>query len=401
MHVFLYYNGGNALYVGAVLARERLHAKLVRALKRAPVVALLGPRQCGKTTLARTFVRPTTTFLDLENPRDLALLDEPLTFLEPLRGLVVIDEVQRRPELFPVLRVLADRTPRRTQFLLLGSASPQLLRQSSESLAGRIAFIELGGFDLSETGERSAPKLWRRGGFPRSFLAPSEASSVAWRRDFIATFVERDLPQLGFQIPAAHTRRFWAMLAHYHGQIWNGAELARSLAIGEVTVKRYVDILSGALVVRQLQPWLENSRKRQVKSPKVYIRDSGLLHTLLGIDDVRQLNVHPKGGASWEGFALETVLGLVAPREAYFWATHEGAELDLMVPAGGERWGFEFKRADAPKKTKSMEIAKHDLGLRELFAVHPGSGTAPIGDRVTAVGIESLPALLKQRRLAP
>lgn len=383
-----------------MITRSVLHSQLQTALKSVPIVALLGPRQCGKTTLAREVATGAKLFLDLENPLDLALLDEPMTFLGPQRGLVVIDEVQRKPDLFAILRVLADRKPLPAKFLLLGSASPDLLRQSSETLAGRITFIEMAGFDLTEVGTAATDKLWRRGGFPRSFLAGSESKSVAWRRDFIATFVERDLAQLGFRIPALHMQRFWSMLAHYHGQVWNGAELARSLAISEMTVKRYVDILSGALVVRQLQPWIENLGKRQVKSPKVYIRDTGLLHTLLGIDDAKQLYSHPKSGASWEGFAVETVLRLAAPRDAYFWATHEGAELDLMFVAKGQRWGFEFKRSDAPKKTKSMEIAKHDLGLHEIFTVCPGKFIHPIGTAITAVGIESLPELLKQRKIA-
>jgi uncharacterized protein len=382
-----------------VLDRDVVCDAIVSGLKRSPVVGLLGPRQCGKTTLAREVAASNALFLDLENPRDLALLDEPFMFLGQQRGLVVIDEVQRRPELFPVLRVLADRKPLPARFLLLGSASPELLQQSSETLAGRIAFIELTGFDITEVGAATADKLWRRGGFPRAFLAGSETKSVAWRRDFVATFVERDLPQLGFNIPAAHMRRFWAMLAHYHGQIWNGADLARSLAISEVTVKRYVDILTGALVVRQLQPWLENLGKRQVKSPKVYIRDSGLLHTLLDVDTAKQLLMHPKSGASWEGFAVETVLQLIKPRSSYFWATHEGAELDLMIPADGKRWGFEFKRADSPTRSKSMQIAKHDLGLAELFVVYPGDRIYQIGDGMTAVGLALLPQLLTARKL--
>ncbi len=383
-----------------MISRTELSHLVQSTLRQSPVVALLGPRQCGKTTLARELVDEKATFLDLENPLDAALLNEPMTFLEPLRGVVVIDEVQRKPELFPVLRVLADRKPLKARFLLLGSAAPELLRQSSETLAGRIAFIELSGFSLSEVGAQHAQKLWRRGGFPRSFLAQNEARSVAWRNDFISTFVERDLAQLGFQIPAAHMRRFWAMLAHYHGQIWSGAELARSLSIGEVTVKRYVDLLCGALVVRQLQPWIENLGKRQVKSPKVYIRDSGLLHTLLQIDTAKQLWMHPKSGASWEGFALETVLRLTGAREAYFWATHEGAELDLMLPLKGARYGFEFKRADAPQKTKSMGIAKKDLGLKEVVLVHPSGKIASMGEGFTAVGLESMADFLVQRGMA-
>lgn len=369
------------------------------ALKNAPVVALLGPRQCGKTTLARRVAPPHCTYLDLENPRDLGLLDEPLTALEPLRGLVVIDEVQRRPDLFPVLRVLADRRRTPARFLILGSASPELLRQSSETLAGRIAFVEMAGFALEEVGAAKLARLWCRGGMPRSFLAKTERASVDWRRDFVSTFVERDLRELGFQIPAVQIRRFWAMLAHYHGQIWSGAELARSLGIGESTVRRYVDVLTGALAVRQLQPWHENLGKRQVKSAKVYVRDSGVLHTLLGIEDRHQLAVHPKSGASWEGFALETVLRAVEPREAYFWATHEGAELDLMLTSRGARWGFEFKRVDAPRATKSMQIARKDLGLREVLVVHPGPGTHRLGDGISAVGLGALGEALAARKL--
>lgn len=385
------------------MQRAQLVERARAALARAPVVALLGPRQCGKTTLAMELTRgirkPRPTYLDLEHPRDLAFLDEPMTALSPLRGLVVIDEVQRRPELFPILRVLADRRPRTARFLVLGSASPELLRQSSETLAGRIAFIEMGGFDLNEVGAEQLDKLWRRGGMPRSFLARSEATSVAWRNDFIATFVERDIPQLGFRIPATEMRRFWAMLAHYHGQIWNAAELARSLGIGESTVRRYVDTLSGALVVRQLQPWFQNLGKRQVKSPKVYVRDSGVLHTLLGIDDRRTLHVHPKVGASWEGFALESVLRWASPREAYFWGTHEGAELDLMIVARGERWGFEFKRADAPRLTRSMVIAKQDLGLREVFVVYPGDADYRLDEGIGVFGLGGLEQTLRQRKV--
>ncbi|MBK8999117.1 MAG: ATP-binding protein [Myxococcales bacterium] len=382
-----------------MIARSRLEARVKAALKNAPVVALLGPRQCGKTTMARLVAPPHCTYLDLENPRDLAVLDEPLTALTPLRGLVVIDEVQRRPELFPVLRVLVDRRRTPARFLILGSASPELLRQSSETLAGRIAFVEMAGFALEEVGAAKLDRLWTRGGMPRSYLARTERASVDWRRDFVSTFVERDLRELGFQIPSAQMRRFWAMLAHYHGQIWSGAELARSLGIGESTVRRYVDILTGALVVRQLQPWHENLGKRQVKSAKVYVRDSGVLHTLLGIEDRHQLALHPKSGASWEGFALETVLRVVDPREAYFWATHEGAELDLMLTSRGERWGFEFKRVDAPRATKSMQIARSDLGLREVLVVHPGPGTHRLGDGVSAVGLSALGEALAARKL--
>ena len=357
-----------------------------RALKRSRIVALLGPRQCGKTTLARQIVPvDSLNYFDLEDPASLARLSAPKTVLEPLKGVVVIDEVQRRPDLFPLLRVLADRKPLPARFLILGSASPDLLKQSSESLAGRIETIALEGLRLSDLGTKAQPKHWLRGGFPLSFTARSESDSIIWRRQFLQTMTERDLPQLGVSIPSAALGRFWAMVAHYHGQIWNGAELARALAVGESTVRRYLDLMSGVFMVRQLQPWFENLKKRQVKAPKVYIRDSGLLHALLGIGDRRDLEQHPKVGASWEGYAVEEVLKALQPDEAYYWATHNGAELDLLLLKKGRRIGVECKRADAPTLTSSMRTALADLKLDELHVVYPGKQRYPLADKATVV----------------
>ena len=375
----------------------------IRSLLRTnPVVAILGPRQIGKTTLARQIARtwpgPTTTF-DLEDPRDSTRLADPTTTLGPLRGLIVIDEIQRRPELFPVLRVLSDRDRRPARFLLLGSASPPLLKQSSESLAGRMAYVELQGFGLSDVGERWE-RLWLRGGYPRPYLARTDEESLRWRRDLIRTFVEQDLPQLGITIEARTIQRFWTMLAHYHAQIWNGAELARAFAIAESTVKRYLDLLTNTFTVRVLPPWSENIGKRVVKTPKVYIADTGLLHALLDIPSARALEAHPKIGASFEGFALqEVVRGLHArPEQCYFWATHQGAELDLLVVREGKRRGFEFKRTDAPSVTKSMHLAMRDLGLDSIDVVHAGRDTYPLSTRIRALAISRLSSTLAERR---
>ncbi|MEA2691442.1 MAG: uncharacterized protein QOJ16_829 [Acidobacteriota bacterium] len=364
-------------------------------LERFPVVGILGARQVGKTTLARELaaLRPEpATFFDLEDPADLARLAEPMLALRNLRGLVVIDEIQRRPDLYPVLRVLADRPELPARFLVLGSASPDLLRQTSESLAGRIFYHELGGFALDEVGVEARDRLWLRGGFPRSFLASAEVDSAEWRRGFVRTFLERDLPGLGVAIPPEMLRRFWTMVAHYHGQVWNGAELARSFGVSEPTVRRYLDLLTAALVLRQLQPWFENLGKRQVKSPKVYISDSGLLHTLLNLETREDLDGHPKIGASWEGFALSEVLVRLGarPEESFFWATHAGAELDLLVVRGRRRLGFEFKLTDAPKLTASIRTALADLKLDRVDVVHAGEHTFPLGERVRAVALGRL-----------
>lgn len=366
-----------------------------RKLKANPIVAILGPRQVGKTTLAQAIARGRSHhFFDLEDPVSAARLAQPQTTLAPLRGLVIIDEVQRQPELFALLRVLADRRPVRARFLILGSASPQLARGVSETLAGRVAFVDLAGFDLSEVKSTAFRKLWWRGGFPRSYLAPSDRASAEWRQDFIRTFLERDIPQLGLNIPAATLRRFWTMTAHFHGQIWNAADLARSLGASEPTARRYLDILSSTFMVRQMPPWFENLGKRQVKSPKVYVRDSGLLHALLALDNFAALEGHPRLGASWEGFALAEVLRHTGDRDAYFWGTHAGAELDLMVTLRGQRVGFEFKYGDAPVMTKSMHIALQDLKLKRLFVVYPGKKFYPLDDSVEVVSVQDLPGKL-------
>lgn len=367
---------------------ERLGAleSVRRALRRSRVVVLVGPRQCGKTTLARRIVPPHSPgYFDLEDPVGLARLEQPMTALAPLRGTVVVDEVQRRPDLFPVLRVLADRRPLRARFLVLGSASPELLRQSSETLAGRTELVELPGLSLGEIGADAIDRHWLRGGFPRAFLARSVDDSFAWRRDFVRAFVERDLPQLGVGIPAATLLRFWTMLAHYHGNVWNSAELARSLGSSEPTVRRYLDLLTSVFMVRQLQPWHANLAKRQVKSPKIYLRDSGVLHQLLGLRTLPELLAHPKCGASWEGYALEEVLKAVKPDEVYFWATHQGAELDLLLFKDGRRLGVEMKRADAPRPTPSMHAALDDLALEQLVVLYPGTRRYALGERVSVV----------------
>ena len=362
--------------------QQRIHA----ALGRSPVVALVGPRQVGKTTLARLFVAPrSANYFDLEDPVSLARLAEPMTALAPLSGLVVIDEIQRARDLFPALRVLVDRPDNPARFLVLGSASPALLRQSSESLAGRVEVIEIGGIAPDEAGFAAAETLWLRGGFPRAFLAGSAADCQAWRRQFLLALAERDLPQLGMSLAPAAMMRFLTMLAHYHGQIWNAAEPARSLGISETAVRRYLDLLTGAYLVRQLAPWHENLGKRQVKSPKLYWRDSGLLHQLLGIGERSDLLAHPKCGASWEGFVLESLLRALAPDEAYFWATHTGAELDALFIREGFRLGIEIKRADAPRLTPSMRHALADLKLDLLWVVYPGDQAYALHELVRAL----------------
>jgi predicted AAA+ superfamily ATPase len=357
-------------------------------------VGILGARQVGKTTLARrvaAVVRGPVTFFDLENASDVARLRDPLLAMAGLRGLVVLDEVQRRPDLFPALRVLADR-PRGPRFLVLGSASPDLLRQGSESLAGRIAFHRLEGFSLAETGPDAMDRLWLRGGFPRSFLARSTAESAQWRRTFVQTFLERDIPQLGVSIPSATLGRFWAMLAHVHGQLWNSSELARSFGVSDVTVRRYLDLLASAFVIRLLPSWHENLGKRQVKAPKVYFSDSGLLHTLLGIGTSKDLDVHPRLGASWEGFVIGQLVDRLGarPEECHFWRTHTGAELDLLVVRGRRRWGFEVKRTTSPSVTPSIRSALEDLKLERVDVVHAGGQSFPLSPRVRAVAASRL-----------
>lgn len=374
-----------------MLERPALQASLHTALVRSRVVALIGPRQSGKTTLARTLVEPeSANYFDLEDPASLVRMEQPMTALQGLSGLVVIDEVQRCPQLFPVLRVLADRLPLPARFLVLGSASPALLRQSSESLAGRMEIVTVGGFTVGDVGSDQIERLWLRGGFPLSFLAERESDSLAWRREFVAAIVERDLPQLGVATPAPLLRRFWATLAHYHGQTWNGAELARSLAIGESSVRRYVDLLDGVFMVRQLQPWHENLKKRQVKAPKLYLRDTGVLHHLLGIRSRDELLTHPRSGASWEGLVVEQLLASLRPEQAWFWATHAGAELDLLLDLGGDRVGVEIKRSDAPRMTSSMRTALEDLHLHRLIVAYPGTRRYSLGDRVEVWPLDDL-----------
>lgn len=389
-----------------MIQRPGLVSRVRAALRRSRVVALVGPRQAGKTTLARMLVPgDSARYFDLEDPAGLARLAEPMTALAGLNGLVVIDEVQRRPDLFPVLRVLADRKPLPARFLVLGSASPALLRQSSESLAGRLEIIEIAGFSLAEVGAAALDRHWLRGGFPLSFTARTQADSALWRRQFVRTFLERDLPQLGSNVPAEALRRFWTMLAHYHGQVWNAADPARSLGVSEPAVRRYLDLLTGVYMVHQLKPWHQNLGKRQVKSPKVYVRDTGLLHALLGIDTAQELLVHPKSGASWEGYAVEETLKAVQPEEAYFWATHQGAELDLLLFRRGGRFGVEIKRADAPVVTPSMRIALRDLKLEHLTVLYPGSRRYALAERITVVPVAAVAkgpdGIFPRRKAAP
>ncbi len=378
-----------------MIKREREYLTLQKLLKRHPVVGIVGARQVGKTTLARSLVekrRSPFSYFDLENPEDLARLDDPMLALKGLKGLVVIDEVQRLPNLFTVLRVLVDRPKAQTRFLVLGSASPDLLRQGSETLAGRIFYHELEGFSLEEIGAENSIRLWLRGGFPRSYLARSHVDSDEWRRGFIRTFLERDLPQFGISIRSVTLRRFWTMLAHYHGQIWHASEFGRSFGVADTTIRNYLDLLSTTLVVRQLMPWYENISKRQVKAPKIYITDSGLLHTLLGLRTVSDLESHPKVGASWEGFVLEQVirqLGVTAD-QCFFWATHGGAELDLFVIKGNKKFGFEIKRTSRPQITRSIRSALSDLKLRHLDIIHAGEKTFSLDKNVRAVALSRL-----------
>ena len=386
-----------------MIERPSYLKQLTSAAGRSPITALIGPRQCGKTTLARMFeaMQPKTVHFDLESQADRRRLQNPEMMLGSLEGMIVLDEIQQMPELFSVLRVLADRSKSKTRFLILGSASPDLIKHASETLAGRVQFIELSGFDLSETGAESLDTLWLRGGFPRSYLANSEEESIAWREGFIRTYLERDIPQLGITLPAAALRRFWTMLAHYHGQTWNGSELGRAMSLSDKTVRSYLDILTGTFMVRQLQPWHENMKKRQVKAPKVYLRDSGILHSLLSITDRHGLAGHPKVGASWEGSALEQALQLLRPAQAFFWGTHAGAELDLLFFHRGCRYGMEFKFTEAPAMTKSMWIALEDLELEHIWVVYPGEHRFPIDKKVSAYPFRDLPSLSKELSKRP
>ncbi len=368
--------------------------RLKTAIARSPVTALLGPRQCGKTTLARLIAEQTEAILfDLESVPDQRRLQNPELMLGSLSGLVVLDEIQTMPELFQVLRVLVDRPENQTRFLILGSASPEIIKSASETLAGRVEFIELQGFDLSETGGDTWETLWLRGGYPRAYLANSDEDSLTWREGFIRTFLERDIPQLGINIPSTTMRRFWTMLAHYHGQTWNAADIGRSMGLSDKTVRSYLDILTGTFMIRQLQPWFENLGKRQVKSPKIYFRDTGLLHSLLDIPDTHALLGHPKVGASWEGFAVEQALQILHPTTAYFWGTHAGAEIDLVFQLKGRRYGMEVKFNEAPALTPSMRIASSELSLDHLWIVYPGNETYPIKENITALPLKSLESI--------
>lgn len=387
------------------MIEREFHLGAVRArLARSPVVALLGARQVGKTTLARALVSShagPTHFFDLESTADLGRLADPLFVLEPLEGLVVLDEVQRRPDLFPTLRVLADRAPLPARFLVLGSASPALLRQSSESLAGRLARYELPGISRLEVSAGEADELWLRGGFPKSFTAEDVDASVDWRSEFIHSFLERDVPQLGITIPAATLERFWAMLAHYHGNLWNGSELARSFGVSHHVVRRYLDALQATFMVRILKPWQASLKKRQVKTPKVYLRDSGVLHHFLDVETHSALERHPKVGASWEGFIIENLLLLldVPQRSCFFWRAHTGGEIDLVVRKDGALRGFEIKRTSSPTVTRSMRTALEELDLRRIDVIHAGSDSYDLADRIRAVAATRLREEFQPRRL--
>ncbi len=380
-----------------ILNRPTYLQQLSTALTRSPIVAILGPRQAGKTTLARLSVQDKqSTYFDLESPTDRQRLQNPELVLGSLKGIVVIDEIQNIPQIFNVLKVLVDRSENKTKFLILGSASPHILKNVSETLAGRVEFIELTGFDLSETGGDGWRDLWVRGGFPRSYLAASDADSVAWREGFIRTFLERDIPELGISIPSAAMRRFWTMLAHYHGQTWNASELGRSLGLSDKTVRSYLDILTGTYMVRQLQPWAANLGKRQVKSPKIYLRDSGILHRLLSLPDWQALIGHPKIGASWEGYVLEQAVQLLRLPEAYFWATHSGAEIDLLFFQRGKAFGIEIKFSETPTITRSMRSAIDELKLSHLWVIYPGEHSYPVTEQITVWPLQQLTTLRQQ-----
>lgn len=375
--------------------RSRLWQAVATALGRSQIVALLGPRQGGKTTLARRFEVPAGNYFDLERTADRAALAVSAeSTLGALRGLVVIDEVQELPEVFATLRVLADRDPLPARFLILGSVAPELVRGASDTLAGRVEFIPLGGFTLEEVGVERADELWQRGGFPRAFLADNAADSFAWRTNFIDTFLTRDAARLGIALTPEALRSFWIMLAHLHGGVANVAELARLVSVSQATASKYIDVLTWAFLLRRLRPWHANVGKRLVKSPKLYLRDSGILHALLGLRDAREVLAHPRMGFSWEGFALEQVLAAAGPQEAYFYATHGGAELDLLLLRGGRRYGFEFKFADAPSTHKSMHVVRADLGLDKLWVVYRGERTFEMAPGIEALPLRNVPELL-------
>jgi predicted AAA+ superfamily ATPase len=382
-----------------MILRNRITNRVVKALIRSDVVSILGPRQCGKTTLAKMVAKNHGPFhfFDLEYPDDIAQLQNPLLVLENLTGLIVLDEIQHMPELFPILRVLADREESPAKFLLLGSASPDIIKNVSESLAGRVEFVHMTGFALDEI-KNDTQLLWIRGGFPKSFLADNSDDSYSWRENFIITFLERDLSRLGINVSPEMMRRFWFMLAHSHGQIWNASDISRSLGISYMTAKRYADILTNAYMVRQLQPWFENISKRQIKAPKVFIRDSGIFHFMVGARSKNDLFAHPKLGASWEGFVIEQIINICGERYCYFWRTQAGTELDLLFLHRTEKIGFEIKCSDTVKTTKSMRIAIHDLDLSHLFVIYPGKDTYRIDEKITAIPISDLLFRLQKMR---
>jgi len=387
-----------------MILRQAYLNRLEKAVARSPITALIGPRQVGKTTLAHQFSKGyVSTVFDLESNSTVRTLENPELVLGSTSGLVVIDEVQRMPELFSVLRILADREHSETRFLILGSASPSIVKGVSESLAGRIELIDITGFDLQESGYGNLNELWCRGGFPRSFLATSNDSSIAWRKNFIRTFLERDIPQLGIRIPASALERFWHMLAHWHGQVWNASELGRSLGVGDKTMRSYLDILTGIFLIRQLQPWHANIAKRQVKAPKIYFRDSGLLHALLDIQGDQALYRHPKVGASWEGFIIEQILSCLDYPPAWFWSAHSGGEVDLLIQHNGYRLGFEVKFSESPKVSAILGKSATLIELDHLFVIYPGTRTYPVTERITvlpAVEIETLPRRLTEMNQA-
>jgi predicted AAA+ superfamily ATPase len=377
-----------------MIKRPEYINKLSKAIKRSPVTALLGPRQCGKTTLVRQFSsNKNAAYFDLESQQDLNRLQNPELVLGSMDKLVIIDEIQVLPELFKVLRVVVDHPDNKARFIILGSASPHIIKNVSETLAGRIEFIELNCFNLGEVGSEQMQRLWIQGGFPLAFLAEPGTDSIAWREGFIRTFLERDIPQLGISIPSPAMRRFWTMLANYHGRIWNASQLARSMGLSDKTVRSYLDILTGTYMVRQLQPWYENIKKRQVKAPKIYLRDSGLLHNLLNLPDMHALSSHPGIGPSWEGFCIEQILHTINPSQAYFWSTHSGAEIDLFFIRKGKRFGVEIKFSEAPKVSKSLFTAIDDLGLEHVWIVYPGKEHYPVHEKISVIPLKDIPSI--------
>jgi uncharacterized protein len=377
-----------------IIQRPFIIQQIRTAVNRSPITALLGPRQCGKTTLARIFSGDkNAVFFDLESKPDQQRLQNPELVLGALQGIVILDEIQTMPQLFSVLRVLVDRPENKVKFLILGSASPELIKNVSETLAGRVEFVEMSGFNLLEIGKKKWREIWLRGGFPRSFLAKTDEDSRAWREGFIRTFLERDIPQLGISIPSAAMRRFWTMLAHFHGQVWNASKLARSMGLSDKTVRSYLDILTGTFMIHQLQPWFENTSKRQIKSPKIYLRDSGILHGLLNLSDTHSLLGHPQVGASWEGFVIDQALNIIRPSQAYFWGVHSGAELDCFFIHQGKRYGIEVKLSESPTLTKSIKSAMTMLSLDHLWIIYPGEHSYDIEKNISVHSISDIEVL--------